>query len=124
MIRTLENIKEAKKTIELMREKAMTIEAELKTVSFTLAEFEAVQTGGKRQDTMRKEIQRIKRLQTQRKAEIEALEVSVFWGSFHFHVNTLHACDAPTAPPILTDPSSGFKARISEADAIIAPSGN
>jgi hypothetical protein len=81
MYQTLEFAKEVKVKIELVKEQATTVDEELKAVSLTLTEFKAVQTGGKRQEAMRKEIHRLRRLQTQRKAEIESLEVC----SWHVH---------------------------------------
>jgi hypothetical protein len=78
MQETLVELKQTKTKIESVREQASTIEKELKTVSLTLTEFKAVQTGGKRQEAMRKEIHRLKKLQTQRKAEIESLEVCAY----------------------------------------------
>ncbi len=74
-IESLEATRSIKLKIELIQQQATAVEAELKAVSFTLTEFEAMQTGSKRQEVTRKEIRRLMRLQTQRKAEIESLEV-------------------------------------------------
>jgi hypothetical protein len=92
---TLEDIRGTKVKIELIKEKATTIEEELKAVSLTLTEFEAVQTGGKRQEAMRKEIYRMRKLQTQRKAEIESLEVCAF--CVFFRVKSSFCLFSPTS---------------------------
>ncbi len=78
MLKFVAEIKASKHNTELLRQKTMTVDAELKAVSMSLTEFEAIQKGSKRQDVIRKEIQRIKRLQAQRKVEIDFLQVCAF----------------------------------------------
>jgi hypothetical protein len=93
MLKTLDEVRGAKTKIEAMRDQATIVEAELKAVTLTLTEFDAIQNGSKRQETMRKEIQRLKRLQSQRKAEIESLEVFTHRGFIRlasFRMLSLH----------------------------------